>query len=124
MEKKTRLKRNLESLSTQFVDVTLNSPNFFNISYLPETFTSGKNLVKLKGTRPHFIEDSEIQVEILDSNKDPIYYGVLTGLDDDAALSIAVYIYDTTPPGPCTITFVGTSTVDLDLNPIPKDTLS
>ena len=121
MERKKRIKRNLEEMPTQCVDSAINSPNFFNISYIPESFTSGKNLVKLKGVRPHFVEDSEVLFEILDSNKEPLYYEIIRELDDDGALSIAVYVYPDTPSGNCTITFVGTSVVDLNLSPLDKN---
>jgi len=118
---KKRLKKDLINRQVDFVDTKLNSPDFFNISYIPESFKSGKNLVKLKATRPNLFENSSISIEVLDAYGEPIYYEIIPQTDTEYALSIAVYVYENTPIGECTITFIGTSAVDLNFNPIPKD---
>jgi hypothetical protein len=66
MEQKTRLKRDYEKLKTEFVDTNLNSPLFFNITSMPEILTLGKNVIRIKGTRPNLLEDSAVEIEVLD----------------------------------------------------------
>jgi hypothetical protein len=114
MSKKIRIKRNLIRIPTRFVDTTPKSPLFFNITYIPDFLTSGKNVFKIKGNKPNFVENSSVLVEALDSNGSVIYHEVLTDKDDDRSLSVILYVYEDTAPGTATITFIGTSIVNLD----------
>jgi hypothetical protein len=114
MSKKIRIKRNLIRTKTGFVDTTPKSPLFFNITYIPDFLTSGKNVFKIKGNKPNFLENSNVLIEVLDSNGGVVYHEVLTDKDDDRSLSVIIYVYEDTPPGTATITFIGTSVVDLN----------
>ena len=120
MEQKTRLKRDYEKLKTEFVDTNLNSPLFFNITSMPEILTLGKNVIRIKGTRPNLLEDSAVEIEVLDFNKNVIYHEVLPDRNDDNTLNVIVYVYPNTSPGIATITFIGTAVTDTNLQPIPS----
>ena len=100
--------KNLNQLSTYITDTSLLSPNIFNITHFPNEFTLGKNLIKLKGVPNIFEDNSELSIEILDSTGYPIYNEIINYIDGDKSRVIAVYIYDTTPIGKCTVTLTAT----------------
>ena len=108
MKKITSIVRNLDQLETYITDTSALSPNIFNLTFLPNEFTLGKNLIKFKGVPNVFQPGTDLLVEILDSNRNPIYHEVINVIESDQSRIIAVYIYDTTFSGDCTITFAGT----------------
>lgn len=117
---KKRNKRGLDSLSTRFIDFSKNSPEFFNISFMPEQFTSGKNVFKFRPNTTHIDTKKKINIEIIDSNGKPIYHDVLPYKESDGSLVATVYIYEETPPVDCIITFVATSKYDERLKKLPS----
>ena len=104
MKKVTTIVRNLDQLSTYITDQSILSSNIFNITEFPLEFTIGKNLIKLKGNTNLFELGTELAIEILDSNRNPIYHEIIDYIESDTSRVLAVYIYDTTPPGNCTVT--------------------
>ena len=40
--------RNLNRIITEFQEVDNNSPNFINVTFVQDTYTSGKNVFKIK----------------------------------------------------------------------------
>ena len=88
-------------------DTTPTSPDYFQISEFPQRLTSGKNLIKLRGNPTALRPGSYLNFEVLDYNGDPIYSEVINYIDEDKSRVIAIYIYETTPPGDCTITLIG-----------------
>ena len=46
----------------------------FNITKFPDTLTGGKNLFKLKANSNNLVRNSQIHIEVLDYNGNPIYY--------------------------------------------------
>ena len=104
MKKVTTIVRNLDQLSTYITDQSSLSSNIFNITEFPLEFTIGKNLIKLKGNTNIFEVGTELAIEILDSNRNPIYHEIIDYIESDTSRVLAVYIYDTTPPGNCTVT--------------------
>ena len=104
MKKVTTIVRNLDQLSTYITDQSSLSSNIFNITEFPLEFTIGKNLIKLKGNSNIFEIGTELAIEILDSNRNPIYHEIIDYIESDTSRVLAVYIYDTTPPGNCTVT--------------------
>ena len=97
----------LRDLSYSIVDTSENSPNFFRIIEFPEKLKAGKNLIKLAANRDNLVNNSEIQIEILDYNGNPIYYEPLRYIEKDGTRVIAIYIYPDTSPGECTIYLAG-----------------
>ncbi len=104
MKKVTTIVRNLDQLSTYITDQSPLSSNIFNITEFPLEFTIGKNLIKLKGNSNIFEIGTELAIEILDSNGNPIYHEIIDYIESDTSRVLAVYIYDTTPAGNCTVT--------------------
>ena len=74
MSRKEVIYQGLLDLNVAVEDFLVSSPNYFRISHLPTEFTSGQNVFKFKGNPDTFIEDTPIEIEILDSNGDPIYF--------------------------------------------------
>ncbi len=104
MKKVTTIVRNLDQLSTYITDQSSLSSNIFNITEFPLEFTIGKNLIKLKGNTNIFEIGTELAIEILDSNRNPIYHEIIDYIESDTSRVLAVYVYDTTPAGNCTVT--------------------
>ncbi len=103
--KKTTYK-GLQFIPVWFEDRSLTSPDYFQISEFPNKLTAGKNLFKLRGHPTNIRVNSVLNIEILDYNQDPIYFEALSYLDDDKSRIIAIYIYDDTAAGDCTITIM------------------
>ena len=70
---KKKNKQNLESYNPRFIDFGKNSPNFFNITSIPDAFSSGKNVIKFRPYQQRFRASDPILIEILDFNNEPIY---------------------------------------------------
>jgi hypothetical protein len=90
-------------------DTSLTSPDYFQISEFPLRLTAGKNLFKLRGHPTNLKYWRVLNLEVLDYNGDPIYYEVVNYLDEDKSRIIAIYIYEDTSPGDCTITLISRS---------------
>lgn len=93
-------------------DTSLTSPDFFNIVHFPEKFKAGKNLFKLRAHPSNLVNFSEIFIEILDFNGNPVYYEPLNYIEKDGTRVIAVYIYEDTPPDTCTVYLAGRTAVN------------
>jgi len=105
--------RNLNRIITEFQEVDNNSPNFINVTFVQDTYTSGKNVFKIKPNYKNIQKDS-IDYEILDVNGNTIYHTKLQYIDDDGSDVIAIHVYEDTPIGNATIYFVGTVNVNLN----------
>ena len=90
------------------------SRDYFNVIQLPDKFKAGKNLFKLRAHPSNLVNNSEIFIEILDYNGNPIYYEPLLYIEKDGTRVIAVYIYSDTSPGDCTIYIAGRAAVDVN----------
>ena len=113
-------KLNLSQFNT-FIerDESLLSNGLFDILDFPEKLTAGKNLFKLRMQSGRFVDGSEVYVEIIDFNGNPIYYQPLKYIEKDGTRVIAIYIYPETSPGPATISVAGRISIDRDGNRIP-----
>ena len=100
--------QNLSSFQTFITDENPNS-DYFRITEFKDTFTGGKNGFLIEGSE-YLKESTEIKVEILDVNGDPIYYEPGNGIPEyyeGISKLIAVYIYNDTPIGLGKITVLG-----------------
>jgi hypothetical protein len=102
----------LRDLSYSIVDTSENSPNFFRVIEFPEKLKAGKNLIKLAANRDNLVNNSEIQIEILDYNGNPIYYEPLRYIEKDGTRVIAIYVYPDTSPGECVVYLAGRAQFD------------
>jgi hypothetical protein len=113
MAKKEPIYRGLAELSVQVEDKSINSPDYFRITKIPTEFTAGVNTIKFKGNPSLFVNESQVDIEVLDSNGEPVYYE--TGLDLESEQQnavINVYINQDTAPGIGTIYICGTISKD------------
>jgi len=101
--------KELDRVPVPVTDTDPNSPNYLRVTYLPNEFNLGKNLIRIRPNIPKFIEDTQLYVEIIDYNGNPIYYEIeINSETKDLFIIISVYIYEDTPPGPCAVYILGT----------------
>lgn len=106
--KKYSPEQNLTSFGTFLIDDNPNS-DYFRITEFNDTFTGGKNGFLIEGSQ-YLQPSTEIKIEILDVNGDPIYYEPGNGIPEyyeGISKLIAVYIYEDTPIGLGKITVLG-----------------
>jgi len=106
--KKFAPKQNLSSFQTFLVDENPNS-DYFRITEFKETFTGGKNGFLIEGSE-YLKESTEIKIELLDVNGEPIYYEPGNGIPEyyeGISKLVAVYVYNDTPIGLGKITILG-----------------
>jgi hypothetical protein len=106
MKRKEAVYKGLQFTPVYFEDTSLTSPDYFQISEFPNRLTAGKNLFKLRGNPQNLKVGGVLGIEILDYNGDPIYHEVVDYIDEDKSRVIAIYIYEDTSPGDCTITLL------------------
>jgi len=112
--RKTVPYRGIKDVSTiELFDTTSTSPNYFNVLDFPDRLTSGKNLIKLNAANETLADGSDIHIEILDYNGDPIYYEPLNYLEQDGTRVIAIYVYPNTSPGLATVYIAGRASVNV-----------
>jgi len=104
MKRKEAVYKGLQFIDVRFTDTSLTSPDYFQISEFPIRLTAGKNLFKLRGHPTNLKVGGYLNIEVLDYNGDPIYHEVVNYIDEDKSRVIAIYIYEDTSPGDCTIT--------------------
>jgi hypothetical protein len=109
MKRKEIIYKGLQNTPVYVEDTSLDSPNYFQITEFPTQFTAGKNSFRFKGNPDAFVYGSLLDIEIIDFNGEPIYYEVVDYLTDDGSIIIAVYVYEDTPSGACTVTIIGQS---------------
>ena len=120
MERKEAVYQGLEFIPVLYEDKSLTSPEYFQISEFPTRLTAGKNLFKLRGHPTNLSTGGSLGFEVLDYNGDPIYSEVVDYIDEDKSRVIAIYIYEDTSPGDCTITLVADAAT-IENNPTPPD---
>jgi hypothetical protein len=105
------------------------NPNsqYFRITEFKESFTGGKNGFLIEGSE-HLKESTDIKIEILDVDGNPIYFEPGNGVPEyyeGLSKVIAVYIYEDTPIGNAKITVLGElkTYIDADgiVQPIPDE---
>lgn len=104
-------KQNLKDqtvLIDKFISSNLHDP-YFTIKQLPEVFGSGKNLIYIDSNNSNLQKNTDVNVEILDSNNDPIYYEILDVLNKDYSRVISVVIDSNTPQGNGMLYITGTA---------------
>jgi hypothetical protein len=106
MKRKEAVYKGLQFVPVYFEDTSLTSPDYFQISEFPTRLTAGKNLFKLRGNPQNLKVGGVLGIEVLDYNGDPIYHEVVDYIDEDKSRVIAIYIYEDTSPGDCTITLL------------------
>ena len=117
--KKTLLPQNLAQYDV-YIEDTSDMSDYFNISRLPSAFTGGRNSFLIGGS--YYLQDnSEILIEILDSEGNPIYNSIVPNYIEGNSRMMTVEIYDTTPSGFCTIIIMAKAIVTSVGQPIPNN---
>jgi hypothetical protein len=100
--------QNLSNFST-FVDDDNPNSEYFKITEFKETFTGGKNGFLIEGC-PELKESSEVKIELLDVEGNPIYFEPGDGIPEyyeGTSKLISVHVYEDTPIGLGKITILG-----------------
>ena len=114
-----------QNLSNYQVLVNDTTPisDYFRITEFNETFTGGKNAFLIEGS-PFLKETTEIKIEILDVDGNPVYYEPGDGIPEyyeGLSKVVAVHIYPDTPIGLGKITILGELKQYVDENGILRD---
>ena len=110
-----------------FINDTIGSSNYFRISELADTFTSGKNGFLIEGS-PYLKGDTEIKIEVLDVEGNPLFVQAGEGIPEyyeGLSKLITAHVYQDTPIGIGKITILGELRSYVDENgfeqPVPAD---
>jgi len=120
MKRKEAVYKGLEFIDVYFQDNTATSPDYFQITEFPTKLTAGKNLFKLRGHPTNLKVGGVLNFEVLDYNGNPIYSEVINYIDEDKSRVIAIYIYEDTSPGDCTVTILAEAAV-INGFPVPTE---
>jgi len=104
----------LRDFGYDIIDNSSNSLNFFRVTEFPSKFKAGKNLIKLTANPDTLVDGSEVYIEILDYNQNPVYYEPIAYVESDGTRVISIYIYSDTAPGECTVYLAGRAQNDPD----------
>ena len=116
------LSQTLNSFRTFITDTNPNS-EYFRVTEFKETFTGGKNGFLIEGSQ-YLKESTEIKIQILDVNGEPIYYEPASGTPEyyeGVSTLVAVYVYEDTPIGLANITILGELKQYVDDDGIERD---
>lgn len=114
--------QNLSNYGTFITDVNPNS-DYFRITEFNETFTGGKNGFLIEGSE-HLKETTEIKIEILDVDGNPVYYEPGNGVPEyyeGISKLVSVHVYEDTPIGIGKITILGELKTYEDANGVIRD---
>ena len=116
------LNEKLTTFQTFIVDTNPNS-DYFRISEFKETLTGGKNGFQIEGSE-HLLETTEIKIEILDVEGNPIYYEPGDGIPEyyeGISKIVSVHIYEDTPIGEAIVTVLGELKTYIDADGVVRD---
>jgi hypothetical protein len=119
---KTRNTIQAKNLASYDVYIEDNTPNsvYFQVTNLPQYFTGGRNSFFIGGSSV-LQNGSSIQIEILDSNNQPVFYNPVPKYIQGDARMVSVEINENTAVGPATVIIMGTAVSTIDGRPIPPD---
>jgi hypothetical protein len=122
----TNKPQKLSTFETFLIDDNPNS-TYFRITEFKDTFTGGKNGFLIEGSE-YLQETTEIKIEVLDVEGNPVYYEPGKGIPEyyeGISKVVSVYVYEDTPIGIGKITVLGELKNFLDtgdvVRPIPDE---
>ena len=114
MAKKEPIYKGLAELSVQVEDRSLSSPDYFRITKMPVEFTAGVNSIKFKGNTSLFVNESVVEIEVLDSNGSAVYHEIGLDLESEQQNAVInVYVNQDTAPGVGTVIICGVISKDV-----------
>ena len=87
-------RKDLISLDVCIEDTTDFSPYYFNIIRKPLELKLGGNILEFSAPRDRFKIGSEIKVEIVDSQNNPLSYEVLPRKAGTDSIRICIFVFD------------------------------
>jgi len=102
------------------IEDTNPSSTYFQIREMPDVLHAGKNGFLIIGSK-FLTNTTSVQVEILDANGDPIFQQPIARYAEGQARIVSIEIYETTPPGPATITILGSARTYADGRSVPDE---
>lgn len=94
-----KIKHGLDKVQASVVDVDTSSLFDF---FIPKQLRAGKNEIKLRLVSDNvLIKGSEVLIDILDSEGNPLFYEVSEIANEDKTRSIIVHIFESDVSGPC-----------------------
>jgi len=117
-------RENLLNVPVYINDTSNFSPKYFRVADVPSTLEKGKNLLRISAHPTNLVDNSQIFIDVRDSNGDAIYFEIPDYVEGDKSRLISIWIYNdkgdnNTPNGDATITIVGTSKVGENGEQIP-----
>jgi hypothetical protein len=85
--------KNYNNLDILIEDTTPLSNNYFRVSDVPSVLCKGKNLLRISAHPSNFLPDSQIIVDIKDTNGNPIYFEIPEYLEADKSRVISIWVY-------------------------------
>jgi hypothetical protein len=101
-----------------YIEDTKSYSDYFSLSQFDRYFTSGKNGFLITGTS-YLAYRSEILLELLDSNGNPVFLNPITNYSEGGGRLISVEVYENTPAGPGKLYILGVARMTADGQPIP-----
>ena len=123
------IKKYAENLTTPltnygtFLNDTNPNSDYFRITEFKDTFTGGKNGFLIEGSQ-YLQESTELKVEILDVEGNPVYWEPGNGIPEyyeGLSKVVGAYIYEDTPIGLGKITILGEAKTYIDANGNTQD---
>lgn len=111
-------KLNLEDYDVYIEDTEFFS-DYFRISELTSILTSGKNAFLINGS-PYLKQTTEVLVELLDSENNPVYLHPIRNYTEGLARVVSMEIYKTTPRGKAKLIILGEAKTDKNGVPVPE----
>ena len=94
---------------------------YFEVAEVPSYLTGGKNLLLIGGNNNLLEEGSNIEVEITDTNGNPIFHEVNQYIEFGTnKRAISIYVYESTPSGLGYIVIAGVAAKRPNGNSVPK----
>lgn len=93
----------LREFEYEIIDTSNYSDKYFNFIEIPEVFTGGKNLIRLRPKTDNLIVGTPLYIEIIDANGKTVYHEILNYIGSDKSRAISVFIYPDTAPGTANI---------------------
>ena len=117
--KNYRQKQNLQQYKVLIQDTETNS-RFFRLRESRDILHAGKNAFLIAGSE-YLIDDTDVLVEILDANGDPIYLHPIENYAEGKARIVSIEVYEDTPPGPAVLTILGEAAYTADGKSVPAE---
>lgn len=117
-----KLQRSLQKQNLQGIRVLIDdedpSSRFFRIKEIRDVLHGGRQGFLIQGA-PELVNETEVLIELLDVNGDPIFLTTVRNFAEGRARFVSIEVYEDTPVGPATLTILGEAATFADGSEIP-----